>query len=346
MYSAMFGAPHSSQQKSSRTGFIKGLILPFGAVPFRRMLLLLLVPLACSVMNVDASHASTVSQSTPGKTANILKQADFDSQTGNADNYIKSNQKNPVYVVNETPEKSFWDRLIDDPDDFALSILTFFLVVFAGIQGIFLYKQDKKLELSLARTKEANDESKEALKHAKEANQIAQKANLETKLSSQRSLRAYLNIETSTSSQKQCGIRYNVDYTRTTVPEIYGRYDFFLINRGKTPAYKVRYCTHVGMVDRSLDPESTISAIQKDLPLSQTSMFLNPGQDHKISGDFRFNSSGVLFGTGRSLLVTGKVIYEDVYCEEHTLEFSFTLPDTAPPGIPDILLYSVGNNAN
>lgn len=342
----MFGAPHGSQQKSNKTSFIKGLILPFGAVPFRRMLLLLLVPLACSVIKVDASHASTASQSNLGKTPIILKQLGSENQTGESDNYIKSDLQHPIYIINETPEKSFLDRLIDDPDDFVLSILTFFLVVFAGIQGIFLYKQDKKLELSLARAKEANDESKEALKHAKEANQIAQEANLETKRASQRSLRAYLNIEINTYSKKEAGIKYNIDRSPFGIESVSGYYTFFLVNRGKTPAYKVRSCTTIDIIDMACTPGLSLSQTQKKLPMPTTSIFLNPSQDHRITEYFIFKSSGALFGTNRNLLVVGKIIYEDIYKDEHCLEFSCTLPEKFAPGIMNAVLYPVGNNSN
>lgn len=341
----MFRAIHKSQQDGSRAYFIKVFTQSFRVLAIRRVLLVLLIPLGCLVL-IGASYASTTNNSNQQKEVSLSKQAASDNHNENSESYFKPDQQHPVYVVNETPEKSFWIGLIDDPDNLVLSVLTGLLVICAGIQGWLLFKQDKKLELSLQNASEANKEAKQALQHAEKANKIAQDANLETKLASQRSLRAYINIEINTYAKAEAGIKYEFGFKAPGAKGIKGNYVFFLVNRGKTPAYKVRQCTTISIIETHIDQNLNLSKALEKIKIDQASIFLNPSQDYKVSKDFFLPLQSDRLSNNENLLVVGKVTYEDIYEEEHCLEFAFTLHEKFLFGFSGAVLYPIGNSSN
>jgi hypothetical protein len=136
-----------------------------------------------------------------------------------------------------------------------------------------------------------------------------------------RELRAYLTIEIgdATSQDRMGGIKFAIHP--------------ILRNSGKTPGHKVRFRSHIGLMDRPLPgsgdtvpPRGFAYPLPKP-PRGSSIIGANGGQLVLVTvmDDFVNDHwvSGIRNGTGPILCVWGEVTYEDIFGSPHWLKFSY-----------------------
>lgn len=239
----------------------------------------------------------------------------------------------------------FGKAMFADDDNYIIAIFTLVLGATSIIQGLYLARQDRRLRESIDDAKNANQNATDSIAEAREANRLAQlsadeaaKANEYGRGASERSLRAYLSIETQSHDGRTAG---GITYSLIGSGRMSGNYNFFLMNRGKTPAYKVRYNVMFEMIDQNAPVK-----IEKIVNFPDSVMPLNPDQYHRISGVFSLDAGGDNRGTQKSFLVYGRVLYEDAFQQERWLTFAYVQRPDSPGGITHATLHSSGNDSN